>query len=75
MALCFGWNKKKWLRHGLENYIYKGAPQPDFLISLSCKCHLNFQQFMEIVMLYHVTFLSRAWALPYHETAVYRSGV
>ena len=44
MALCFGQNQKNWPRHNLDNYIYKGTSQKDFLISRPCKCHLNYNE-------------------------------
>jgi len=48
----FFWpNKKIWLCHSLDNYISKGNSQPDFLISLPCKCYLNFRELRSIVTL------------------------
>ena len=52
MAFFFGQNKNIWLCHSLDNYISKGNSQPDFLISLPCKCHLNFRELRSIVMFY-----------------------
>ena len=65
MALCFGQNQKNWPRHNLDNYIYKGTSQTDFLISLLCKCHLIYNELRAIVTLFHgVTLQDCARALP-----------
>ena len=70
MALCFGQNQKNWPRHNLDNYIYKGTSRTDFLISLPCKCHLNYNELRAIVTLFHVTFQYRARALPYWQLII-----
>ena len=58
--------KKNWPRHNLDNCIYKGTSQTDFLISLPCKCHLNYNELRAIVTLFHVTFQDPARALLSH---------